>query len=280
MKIAVQLGLLPGNTPKEKQKWAADNGVDGIEVSAWNYKPDQLDQALKDFEKSPVPVSTICGNASFNFVDPDPKLRAQSVEESKKYLEFCGKVGAVGQIFVPIFGGPKINDLSPYKDAITLEKDLLVESLKPLVDHAAKNKTQLLLEPLNRYETHLICRQAQAVEIIKRVKKNNLKLMSDFFHMHIEELNTPATFRSVGKYVAHVHLADNTRQEPGSGDIDWVAGMKALLDINFKGYMAYECGLRGEDKGKTLAKSLQFVRDSIQKARELGKAPKAKPGKK
>ncbi|MBV7331813.1 TIM barrel protein [Chloroflexi bacterium TSY] len=62
-----------------------------------------------------------------------------------------------------------------------------------------------------RYEQHLLRRQADGVEIIQRAgEPPGVALISDFFHMHIEETSTPDTLREVGKYVAHVHMADNT----------------------------------------------------------------------
>ncbi|MCW8132152.1 MAG: sugar phosphate isomerase/epimerase [Planctomycetota bacterium] len=268
MKIALQLGLIPGTAVSEKVKWCKDHAVDGIEISAWNYKVDQIPQALKDFENTEVPVVSICGNASFDFLDPDPKKRRASMDESKKYLELAGKLGAVGQIVPPIFGPPRINDLSPLKDAVTLEKELLTELCKELGEHAAKHKTMFLLEPLNRYEQHLLRKQADGVEICKRCGHASVAVISDFFHMHIEETNTPQAIRDAGTYVRHVHLADNTRMEPGTGDIDFVAGFKALAEIGFDGYMAYECGISGDDKGKSLEKSLAYVRECIAKAKK------------
>jgi sugar phosphate isomerase/epimerase len=92
-------------------------------------------------------------------------------------------------------------------------------------------------------------------------------LISDFFHMHIEETSTPEALRRAGRHVRHLHLADNTRMEPGTGDIDFVAGFRALLDIGFSGYMAFECGISGTDKDASLRKSLAYVRDCIAKAR-------------
>lgn len=269
MKLAVQLGLLPGQTIPDQQQWAADHGVEGIEISAWGYKPENLDQAKRDFERSPVPISTVCGNPSFDFLDPDPGKRRASMDQCKAYLRFCGEVGAVGQIVPPIFGGPRIPDLSPLADPITLEKDLLVKLCAELGDVAADAGCLLLLEPLNRYEQHLLRQQGHGVEICERCGHASVAIISDFFHMHIEETSTPDAIRAAGKWVRHCHLADNTRQEPGTGDIDYVAGMKALLDIGFTGYMAYECGISGDDKAASLARSLDYMRDCIARARSL-----------
>jgi sugar phosphate isomerase/epimerase len=88
--------------------------------------------------------------------------------------------------------------------------------------------------------------------------------------MHIEETDSPAALREAGNHISHLHLADNTRQEPGTGDIDFVASFKALHEIGFTGYMAYECGVSGdtpEEKATNLAKSLDYVRAAISKAK-------------
>ena len=267
MKLALQTGLIPGKDISDKLKWAADNGVEGIEISAWGYKPENFDQARRDFENTPVPVVSICGNSSFDFLDPDPAKRRKSMDECKQYLALAGALGAVGQIVPPIFGGPRINDLSPLENAVSLEKRLLVELCKELGDAAAEANTLFMLEPLNRYEQHLLRRQADGAEICEKSGHPNVAIIADFFHMHIEETDTPQAIHDNAKYIKHVHLADNTRQEPGTGDIDYVAGCKALHDIGFTGFMAYECGISGDDRAASLKKSLDYMRSCIEKAK-------------
>jgi len=268
MKIALQLGLIPGKSVKDKQVWAADHGVEGIEIAAGNYPVADLNQARKDFDNSPVPVSSICGNPSFDFLDPDPRKRRKSIEECKQYLKLAGDLGATGQIVPPIFGPPRINDLSPYKTAIELEKELLITILKnELGEAATASGTLLLLEPLNRYEQHLLRKQADGVEIIEACQHDSVRLISDVFHMHIEETNIPAAIRQAGKYIKHVHLADNTRLEPGTGDIDFTSVFRALNDTGFDGFMAYECGISGPDREQSLIKSLEHIRQCIANAR-------------
>jgi sugar phosphate isomerase/epimerase len=201
--------------------------VEGLEIGAGECMADNADATLRAYENSPVPVVSICGNPSFDFLDPSREKRRRSMDECRQVLSVAGKLGAVGQIVPPIFGPPRLPDLSPLEDAITLEKRLLVELVKELGDAAASAGTKLLLEPLNRYEQHLLRRQADGVEIIERAgNPPAVALISDFFHMHIEETDTPAALRAAGRHVAHVHLADNTRMEPGTGDIDFVAGFR------------------------------------------------------
>jgi sugar phosphate isomerase/epimerase len=79
----------------------------------------------------------------------------------------------------------------------------------------------ILLEPLNRYEGDFLTRQAKAVELIRKVNSASVQLMCDLFHMNIEEPDIPAALKKAGPMCRHVHLADNTRMEPGSGSLDF-----------------------------------------------------------
>ncbi len=277
MKIVLQLGLIPGDNTADKAKWAKDHGVEGLELGVWG-GPDAYRRDAEAINGI-LPITSVCGNAdpegkpSFNFLDPDKAKRRASIDGSKKILDFCGEVGAVGQIVPPIFGGPAVPDLSPWKTALEIEEALMIEACKELGPYAAERKTLFMLEPLNRYEQHYLRTQADGVRIIEAAKaagvNQGIGLLSDFFHMHIEETNTPQVFREIGRYTNHVHLADNTRQEPGSGDIDFVAGFKALKEAGFNGYMAYECGISGdtpESKEQNLIKSLNYMRECISKA--------------
>lgn len=274
MKIAVQLGLLPGKTTIDKVRWAKDRGVEGIELGIWGGGlPEMKRQA--DQIGSVLPISSVCGNAdpdgnpSFDFLDPDIEKRRKSIDGSKAILEFCGQVGATGQIVPPIFGGPRVPDLSPFMGPLEIEEKLMLAACEELGPHAAKHKTLFMLEPLNRYEQHYLRKQSDGVRIIREYGGEGIGLLSDLFHMHIEETDTPRALLEAGPHISHLHLADNTRMEPGTGDIDLVAAFKALREIGFQGYMAYECGVTGEtpeEKAENLAKSLSYVRDCIAKS--------------
>jgi sugar phosphate isomerase/epimerase len=275
MKVAVQLGLLPGQSTRDKAKWAADHGVQGIELSAFSGGVDSM-RAIVDEINGLVPVCSVCGNATldggrgFDFLHPETEKRRASIDGSKVFLEFCGQVGAVGQIVPPIFGPPVVPDLSPFMTPFEIEEQLMIAALKEVGAYAAAHKTLFMLEPLNRYEQHYLRQQSDAIRVIEASGvKEGVGVLSDFFHMHIEETDTPQAFRDAKGYTTHIHLADNTRMEPGTGDIDFVASFKVLKENGFDGYMAYECGITGEtseEKAASLAKSLDYVRACIAKA--------------
>ena len=274
MKIALQHQLIPGRTNGDRAKWARDHGVAGIELGVCGPSFDDT-RKTADQVAAHVPVCSVCGNAtpdgrsSFDFLDADPAKRRASIDSSKAILEFCGQVGAAGQVVPPIFGPPVVPDLSPVMDPLAIEENLMVAALEELGPWAAQHGTLFLLEPLNRYEQHYLRRQSDGVRVIEKAAVPGAALLSDFFHMHIEETDTPEAIVAAGRLVGHIHLADNTRLEPGTGDIDFVAGFTALNKIGFSGHMAYECQISGDeeaDKERNLAKSIEFVANCIVEA--------------
>jgi len=267
MTISVQLGLLPGNDPADQAKWGADHGAEGVELSAWGGLEGL--RRVAEAVHGILPVTSVCGNCdeagngSFDFLDPDPAKRRRSIEGSRALLEFCGEVGAAGQIVPPIFGPARVPDLSPWKTPLEIEEELMLATLRELGPVAASHGTLFLVEPLNRYEQHYLRRLSDAARVIDASNVPGLGILADLFHMHIEETDSPAALREAGTRVRHVHLADNTRMEPGSGDIDLAAAFAALASTGFDGVLAYECGLRGDgpaERADHLARSLSHVR--------------------
>jgi len=245
MKIACQEGLVPGDSLGERLEKLSRWGYQGIEFGGHGIV-EREQEILGALQNSAVRASTICAGYRGCFLDPDPAQRQLAMDDMRRLLDVAGAIGAVGVICVPIFGGPRLPNLSPLADAIKLEKDLFVRILKDLAPHAKAAKATILVESLNRYETHLLRKQEDSAAICRRVGHPNVQIMSDFFHMSLEELDIPRAIKKCGKHIKHVHLADSTRLQPGTARTDFRAGFKALKDAGFKGYMALECGIQGE----------------------------------
>ncbi len=263
MKIAIQERMLPGASLPERLDCAEALGIEGVELGMDGVY-ERITEYEQAFQGRNLVIASVCGQRSFDWLDPDPGKRQASLNETRRTLEFCGHVGAAGQIVPPIFGPPRLPDLSPLRTAEDLERELLTEIVIELAAHAHAHGTVLFLEPLNRYEQHLLRTQQDGIDIIRRAgDPPGVALLSDFFHMHIEETDTPAALRAAGHYVGHVHVADNTRLEPGTGDINWPAGLRALKDIGFEGYLAYESSVSGPDPRTSLLRSVTFLRDTL-----------------
>lgn len=117
---------------------------------------------------------------------------------------------------------------------------LLGESLGELAAHAAGRGQFLLYEPLNRYETDLLHRQADAAAWLRSVGAPNARLLCDLFHMNIEEADLAGALRAAGPLVGHVHLADSNRCAMGFGHTDGAAAAAALREIGYGGFCSAE----------------------------------------
>ena len=116
----------------------------------------------------------------------------------------------------------------------------LGEALDDLGDHAASLGQVFLCEPLNRYETNLLHRTPDAAAWLRTLRTKNVRILSDLFHMNIEEPDIPAALREAGQLVGHVHFADSNRRAMGFGHTDATPIVAALRDIGYTGYLSAE----------------------------------------
>ena len=232
-------------------------GYDGIELgSEW------LDQPVESIQEQlagvGVAVSAIVG--SIELLDTDPLVRAQGVELDRKRLVLARTLGATDIIEVPVFGPNKFQDLSPIMTARQVEEQLLVAELKQLIPDVRHAGVNLMLEPCNQKETHFMYLQSQAAGFIEAVNAPGFKLLSDFYHMQLEEQDIAATLKKYGKYTVYVHLADGkARTEPGSLPFDYRPGFRALKDCGFSGWLNMECKATDNPEA-ALARALGYIK--------------------
>ncbi len=258
MKLACQAGMAPGATLEEKLANLESYGYEGVEFSGAQVRGN-VENVKKALSKSSLKASTICGGFRGCPLDASRDERELAIGDIKELLQVAADIGAVGLILVPVFGRPRIPDLSPLASPVELEHQLLLKLLDEIGETASKVGSIILVEPLNRYETHLLNRLEQAVEVCRQVGNPNVRIMADFFHMSIEERDIPASIRAAGEWIYHVHLADSTRLLPGYGHTDFKSGFAELKEAGFDKYMALECGIPG-DPSVELPKCVDYLR--------------------
>ncbi|MCW4020445.1 MAG: sugar phosphate isomerase/epimerase [Candidatus Bathyarchaeota archaeon] len=253
---------MPGENFSEKLYNIEQYGFEGVEVGGRNL-PQRLHEIEAALSTSKVQFATVCAGYPGDLLGADRQTRDAAIEGLKERLKLCASLGGIGVITVPTFGKPKIPDLYPwYPDVREVEKQILIQECKILGKYADNVGAYVLLEPLNRYETHLINRLEQAVEICKAVGREHIKIMADFFHMNIEESDIPSSLETAADYIFHVHLADSNRVLPGHGHTDFKSGFKVLKKVGYKNFMALECRVPG-DSPEELSKSVRYLRRFI-----------------
>jgi sugar phosphate isomerase/epimerase len=237
-------------------------------LEAWGYQGVQLARgtlqmgwpAIKSaLENSPIELCIAGGGRGL--LAADEAERREAVAQIAQGLHLAAEVGAVGSIVVPIFGRAQVSPPAPPKTLYELEFEMLVESLSEIAPTAEEAGVSVILEPLNRYETHFMNRLEQGVDICRAVGSPGIKIMADFFHMNIEEIDIGQAIERAADHIAYVHLADSNRYQPGAGHLDFVPGLSALKRIGYDGFMTLECRIMGSDKGQALAKSAEYIRE-------------------
>jgi sugar phosphate isomerase/epimerase len=259
VRLACQEHLLPGRDILEKWEFAASAGFDGIELRGTDDWTGRLDD-LKAARDRGVVFSSVCLISDRFIGDLDAARRREAVEHMKQLLSGISELGGVGAITPAAFGLTS-RALPPFEVPRTEDEDrrVLLGALEELGEHADNEGTLVLLEPLNRYEDHMLNRLEEAVELSKAVGRNSIKVMGDLFHMNIEEDDPGESIRRADGYLAHVHLADSNRAQPGAGHNDFASAFRALREIGFDGYLAMECGIRG-DAETVLPQVVRYLR--------------------
>ncbi|MBI2940119.1 MAG: sugar phosphate isomerase/epimerase [Chloroflexi bacterium] len=262
MKLACQEGLVPGQSFAEKLANLHRWGYEGVELNGRGLR-ERVPEIKAALAASPVRASTICGGFTPLLLSPDKPTRDQTIAEMRALLAIAAEVGAVGLIFVPLFGKPEVPDLSPLSTPVELERALLVKLLRQeLAPFAEDAGVLLLLEPLNRYEAHIPKDLREGVAICQEVGSPGLKLMADFFHMSIEEADIARSLAEAGDFVRHIHLADSNRQLPGLGHTDFATPFATLQHAGYQGYMALECRVP-PPADETLPESARYLKRSM-----------------
>jgi len=135
-----------------------------------------------------------------------------------------------------------------------------------LASDVERTGVNLLIEPLTKKETHYMNLQAHGVEIIRAVGAPGFKLLSDFYHMQMEEKDVGETMTRYGMYTGYVHLADGEkRTEPGSLPFDYRPGFRGLKKAGYAGWLTVESGAT-DNPPAALARALKYLRQQWEEA--------------
>lgn len=261
MKLAVQEQLLPGSSLLEKFDVALASGWDAIELRGG--AEDSFRQRLPELrtaQRAGVVMPTVCVDMTYFIGDFDAGRRAAAVRSMSTLLSVIGELGGRGAM-TPASWGMFSRRLPPFVPPRSEEEDraVLLDALGTLGTVAQQAGTEIYLEPLNRYEDYLVNRLGQAVSLITEVGLPSVKVVADFFHMDIEEVDISESLTATAPYLGHVQVSDSNRLEPGAGHLDWAPALRTLDKIGYEGYLALESRLSGPAQD-VLAPAAQFLR--------------------
>jgi hydroxypyruvate isomerase len=101
----------------------------------------------------------------------------------------------------------------------------------------------VMVEAVNTFENgpYLLYTTEQAVEFVKSVGRENVRVQQDFYHMQRMEGNLVANLREHFGLIGHVQIADSPgRGEPGTGEIHYPYVLGELERLGYDGYVGLE----------------------------------------
>ncbi len=217
---------------------AARHGFDAVEIFPPTANAVSVGTARELMEKHSLKIAAVGTGAGWvkhklRLTDPDPAVRAKAREFIYGIINLAGYLGAP-----TIIGSMQ----GRWEGAVSREQALawLAEELQALSERSAAHGQVLLYEPLNRYETNLLNRNADAADFVTQHGLKHVRLLCDLYHMNIEEQNLAESLRQTGALVGHVHFADSNRRAIGLGHTDVAPIAAALKDIGYAGYLSAE----------------------------------------
>jgi sugar phosphate isomerase/epimerase len=210
-------------------------GYEGIEIMGepTKYEPKETRALLQRYKINCWGGVTIMLK-SRDLINADKYLRLGSIEYVKDCITLVHELGGEILTLVP----SEVGKINPMADPET-EWRWAVESLKPIADHARKQKVRIALEPLNRFETNFLNRHDQALALADEVG-DDVGVCLDVYHMNQEEADVLQAFRNAGDRLFDVHVADNNRMAVGQGQLDWAGIIGTLKEIGYDGSITVE----------------------------------------
>ena len=261
--------------PREVLETVANAGYDGVDLDA---EPDRID--AKQFnEVASLAASLglkvpalICAWGGWHagevrdLASSDESVRSYAVRYTQKCIDLAASLDEPPLIEIaavpphseyPITSVPRP----------TLRRNF-VKSTREISAYAAPRGVRVAIEPINRFEGYagFLNSIMEAKSVADEVGADNVGVLADFFHVNIEDAALADTLRLAGDSLMCIHLADNNRQAPGTGHLDFLHVVRTLNAMGYSGYLSLDA-VPAKPDWKTLVKSsIHFMKQMEQTA--------------
>lgn len=249
-------------------------GFDGIEVpigdgEAKDYRT--IGKFLKSLDLTCTSVSSVF--EAENPASPNPKVRQKGVDELKWRIDMAAEMEA------EVIGGPFHSAFAWFSGQAPKEEERKwsADVLHQAAEYAAGTGVILTPEALNRFECYLYNTLASIGKTLREINHPNLRMIYDTHHAHIEEKSQAAVIHEYQDLIAHVHISENDRGTPGTGQVRWTEVFANLQSIGYDRWLTIEAFSRHneefanginvwrnyqEDLKEVYEEGYRFIRDS------------------
>ena len=213
-------------------------GYDGVEIPIHHTDPAhyaQLGRQLRELGLGLTASSALPGAAA-DFLSPQATVRQAASDYVRRVIDSAAALGAECLI------GPLYQALGVFTGfgPTAAERARAADALRPLAAHAADAGLAIFLEPLNRFECHLVNTTQSGLELVEEIQHPAMGVMFDTFHANIEEKSPLETIRHYASRIGHVHISENDRGAPGAGHLPLRDSLRAFLENGYDGWFVVE----------------------------------------
>jgi sugar phosphate isomerase/epimerase len=223
----------------EALSWLSENRFDGIELCVSDPKRVNIEELNTKLRRRRLNVSAIStgqarGLEGISLTDSSREVRERGVQRVCEHIDLAVAIGfplvTIGLLRGIGNPGAKDQDL-----------ENLAETLEVCAAYAGSHHVELMIEPINRYETILLNTVDETVDFLASVSGGEqIGVLFDTFHANIEESDICRSLEKLGDRLSHVHFADSNRWLPGMGHIDFSRICATLRKMNYGGYVSLE----------------------------------------
>ena len=211
-------------------------GFDGVEIPVFEGTPAEyrdLGSVLRDVGLAATAVTVMTPET--NPISPDAAVRQAAHDRLGWVLDRCHDFRA------DVLCGPLHSALGTFSGIAPTadERQRGIEFFREMSPVAAEARVILALEYLNRFENYFLTTAAQTLAFVNEIDRPSCGLMWDTFHAHIEERSC-APLASLGDKLVHVHLSENDRGTPGTGQVRWAETFTTLKKIKYDNWIVIE----------------------------------------
>ncbi len=214
-----------------------ETGYDGIELYMGDGDVSHYTKLGSHFADLGLGVTTVTGLApEENISSEDQNIRQAGLDRLKWAIDNAEALGA-DNICGPIHSSfAYFTRQPPTQD----ERKRSAEMLRKAAEYAAMADIMLCPEALNRFECYLYNTMADLKTLVEAVNHPNLGAMYDTHHSNIEEKSQAEALKTIAPVLKHIHISENDRGTPGSGQVQWNDVFSTIKEIGYDGWLTIE----------------------------------------
>jgi hydroxypyruvate isomerase len=256
MKFSPEFGIFKevvGKDVIDQIKWGYDQGFRSWENTRLKSRPIQEQESIsKTIQQLGMEFGQFVGTMNFKevtFAGRDQNIRENVLKEVRDSVEIAKRMNTKFIHNVLGMSDPKL----PWD----FQMANAIELLKRVADIYEPHGIVMVMETMNHKINHpgmFLHLIPQAYAMAKAVGSPSVKILFDFYHVQIQEGNIIPTLDYAWDEVAYMQIGDTPgRNEPTSGEINFVNVLQYVHDKGYRGFMGMEHGISKPGREGNLA---------------------------